>query len=176
LFIAPQARNKTGRAMNRGTLGRKTAVWRTLGAVCAAILYAISVSGAAYDVTTPVAMPHHELVRKIYAVGAFALLGFFLVHANFRRARSVGAGAVAIGLYSYLIELGQIFIDRSTETFAEHGFDVASGVAGGALGAWVAWILAGRLTPPRRIEAAAIAVSFAVLAWYYTLTYAALDH
>jgi hypothetical protein len=161
--------------MTRNTSGRRTAVWRTLCALSAALLYAVSVSGAAYEATTPVEMPHHVLLRKIYALGAFALLGFLLARSQVPRARSVTAGAVAIGLYSYAIELGQIVIDHSHETFAEHGFDVASGVAGGALGAWISWMLGGRFSPARRAEAGAIVAIFAVLAWFYTLTYGPLD-
>jgi len=143
--------------------------------VSTAILYAVSVNGAAYEATSPVEMPHHVLLRKIYAVGAFSLLGFLLARSNVPRARSVTAGAVVIGLFSYMIELGQIVIDQSHETFAEHGFDVASGVAGGALGAWVSWIISDRSSPARRVEAGAIVVVFAVLTWFYTLTYGPID-
>jgi hypothetical protein len=139
------------------------------------ILYAISVSGQAYEVTSPVELPHHILLRKIYALGAFALLGFLLVRSNVPRVRSVGAGGLALTLYSYAIELGQIVIDQSGETFAEHGFDVASGFAGGALGAWFAWRLAGARGPRSRDELIAIVLVFAVLTWFYTITYGPLD-
>jgi hypothetical protein len=133
------------------------------------------VSNQAYEVTSPVELPHHILLRKVYALGAFALLGFLLVRSNVPRVRSVAAGGIAITLYSYAIELGQIVIDGSTETFAEHGFDVASGLAGGALGAWLAWRLDGARGPQPRAELAAIAIVFAALAWFYTLTYGPLD-
>jgi hypothetical protein len=168
-------RDETWRAMSQDTSGRRTAVWRALCGVSAAILYAISVSGPAYEATTPTDMPHHVLVRKIYALGAFALLGFLLARSRIPRARGTFAAAVAIGVYSYVIELGQIVIGHSTETFAEHGFDVASGVAGGALGAWFSWMLSNRLSRARRVEAGAIVVIYAALAWFYTLTYGPTD-
>jgi hypothetical protein len=145
------------------------------GVIAAVVLYAISVSGRAYELTTPLTMPHHELVRKIYAVLAFALLGFAFERSKLGRARGVLAAGLALTLYSYVIELGQIFLTQSTETFAQHSFDVASGFAGGALGALVALLIVAPRAPARRIEAIAVAVVLAVLAWAFTLTYAQLD-
>ncbi len=143
--------------------------------MAAACLYAISVSGRAYNLTTPVTMPHHELARKIYAVLAFALLGFALERSNLRRLHGVLAAAGALTAYSYAIELGQIVFKHSTETFAEHAFDVASGLAGGALGAFAALLFTAPAMRARRIEAIAIAGVFAVLAWAFTATYGRLD-
>ena len=143
--------------------------------MAAIVLYAIAVSGPAYDMTTPVTMPQHELVRKTYALLAFALLGFVLERSALRRLHGVIAAAILIGVYSYAIEIGQILIGHSTETFAEHSFDVASGVAGGALGAFVSLLVTEPGRPARRIEAVAIAIVLLVLAWGFTATYAALD-
>jgi hypothetical protein len=152
-----------------------TAVWRLCGVVSAVILYAISVSGRAYNLTSPVTMPQHELARKIYALLAFALLGFLLERSNLRRAQGVLAAGIAIALYSYAIEIGQIVFKHSTETFAEHSFDVASGLAGGALGAFVALLMTVPAVRARRIEAVAIAFVLLVLAWGFTATYGRLD-
>src|ERR1700742_4616429 len=102
----------------------KPVVWRVLGVVCALALYAVSVSGRAYNATSPATLAHHEIYRKVYAILAFALLGFLFERSRLR-ARGVLAAGVAIALYSYAIELGQIFLKQSTETFAEHSFDVA---------------------------------------------------
>ncbi|HEX3867838.1 MAG TPA: hypothetical protein VHV78_13845 [Gemmatimonadaceae bacterium] len=146
----------------------KPPVWRWFGAVAAVALYAISISGFIYNSTSPVTMANHELVRKTYAVLAFALLGFTLERSAFRRVHGVLAAGIALALYSYAIEIGQIVIDRSTETFADHAFDVASGLAGGALGAFAALVAVGR---GRRAEAVALAIVFALLAWGFTLTY-----
>jgi hypothetical protein len=152
-----------------------TSLWRISGVVCAAVLYAISVSGRAYNLTTPATMPQHELVRKIYAVLAFALLGFILERSNMRRVHGVLAAGIALTVYSYAIEIGQIVFKHSTETFAEHSFDVASGLAGGALGAFVALLVTAPTARARRTEAGAIAIVFVLLAWGFTVTYARLD-
>ena len=116
-------------------------------------------------------MPHHELARKTYALLAFALLGYSLERSRLRRVHGVLAAAIAIALYSWAIEIGQIVIDRSTETFAEHSFDVASGLIGGALGAFVVLLIIVPGARARRVEGAGIAVAFAVLAWAFTATY-----
>jgi hypothetical protein len=149
--------------------------WRAFGAVSAVVLYAISINGPAYDLTTPVSMPHHVLLRKIYAVLAFALLGFLFERSSLRRAHGVVAAGIAIGIYSYAIELGQIFIDHANETFAEHGFDVASGLAGGALGAFIALLISAPRMRGRRTESALLAIVFLVLAWGFTVTYGRRD-
>lgn len=148
---------------------------RIAGIICAVVLYAISVSGRAYDLTTPASMPQHEVVRKIYALLAFALLGFLLERSNLRRARGVLAAGLAIAAYSYAIELGQIVFKHSTETFAEHSFDVASGLAGGALGAFVSLLVTAPVVRARRIEGAAIALLLLALMWGFTVTYGRLD-
>jgi hypothetical protein len=152
-----------------------TATARVCGAISAIVLYAISVSGRAYNLTSPVTWPQHELFRKIYALLAFALLGFLLERSNLRRVQGVIAGGIAIAVYSYVIELGQIGFKHSTETFAEHSFDVASGLAGGALGVFVALLMTAPAARARRVEAAAIAFVFLVLAWAFTVTYGRLD-
>ncbi len=149
--------------------------WRVFLAVAAVVLYAIAVSGPAYNATTPVTLPHHELVRKTYALLAFALLGFALERSNLRRVHGVAVAAIAVALYSWAIELGQIFIAHSTETFADHSFDVASGLAGGALGAFVALLISAPFARARRVEGAIVAALLAAIAWAFTVTYARLD-
>ncbi len=135
------------------------------------MLFATSISGSIYDLTSPVTMPHHELARKTYAVLAFALLGYALERSRLRRVNGVLAAGIALALYSWAIEIAQIVIDRSTETFAEHSFDVASGLVGGALGAFIALLITARAARARRVEAIAIAVAFVLLAWGFTATY-----
>jgi len=153
-----------------------TGWWRACCALATVVLYGVSISGEAYDATTPLDMPHHILLRKIYAMGAFTLLGFLFERSRFGRARGVAAAAIAIGLYSYLIELGQIYIDQAFETFAEHGFDVASGVVGGALGALVMLLFTAPRDPRRRVEIGIVVVLLALLSWFYFGTYALRDH
>jgi len=105
------------------------------------VLYAISLSDTAYELTSPIALPQHVFLRKLYALGAFTLLGALFEKARLPRLSGTLAAAIAIGAYSWAIEFGQFAIDHAVETFAQHTFDVASGVVGGALGAWgvLAW-------------------------------------
>ena len=112
--------------------------WRVLTAVAAVTLYAIAVSDTAYELTSPASLSHHVLLRKVYALVAFTVLGWLLAKARLPRAAGLAAGGMAIALYSCAVEIGQIAIDHSPETFAQHGFDVASGLFGGMLGAVVA--------------------------------------
>ena len=161
--------------MGLRTSGRRTSAWRAFGIVAAIVVYGISISGSAYELTTPVTMAHHVLLRKIYAIGAFALLGFALERSNLRRVHGVVAAAIAIAVYSYAIEIGQIVIAHSNETFAQHAFDVASGFGGGALGAFLALLVTARAGRARRIEAVALVIVFAALAWGFTVTYGPLD-
>jgi hypothetical protein len=148
--------------------------WRVFLALAAVALYATAVSGPAYNATTPVTLPYHEVVRKVYALLAFALLGFALERSKLR-AHGVPGAAIAMAVYSYAIELGQIFISHSTETFAEHSFDVASGLVGGALGAFVALLISAPAARARRVEAVVVAVLLAGIAWAFTATYAHLE-
>jgi hypothetical protein len=153
-----------------------TAVWRVFAAASAVVLYAFSVSARVYNLTSPVTLPHHELVRKVLAILAFALLGFALERSNFRRLRGVLAAGLALAVYSYAIELGQIFFRQSTETFIEHSFDVVSGLAGGALGAFLSLLLRAPAARERRTEAVALILVFALLAWAFVATYGRLDY
>jgi hypothetical protein len=144
--------------------------WRIAFVVAAVVLYGVSISGPLYQLTSPVSLHHHILLRKCYALGAFSLLGYLFERARFRL-RGVVAAAVAITAFSYLIELGQIFIDHAFETFAEHGFDVASGLWGGAFGAFVAQLRSHPRMANARRAAVAIAVVLAALIWFYLKTY-----
>jgi VanZ family protein len=157
--------------MNSEGSDRRAAAWRVFGILAAVALYTASISGPFYDLTTPVTMVNHELLRKIYAVLAFALLGFALECSRLRHMRGVLAAGVALAVYSYAIELGQIFIDHAKETFAQHAFDVASGLVGGALGALAALLITAPHERARRTEAVAVVAGLAVLVWGYTVTY-----
>jgi hypothetical protein len=139
------------------------------------VLYAVSISGLAYEVTTPVGMPHHVLLRKIYAVGAFALLGFLFEQSRFEPLRGPLAAGIVVAIFSYAIEIGQIVIDHADETFGQHAFDVASGLVGGALGAFAVLLIRAPRAPARRIEALAIVLSLGALLWGYSVTYALVD-
>lgn len=146
--------------------------WRVLSGIAATVLYVIAVNNTAYEATTPVEDPHHTLLRKIYALGAFALLGVLLEKSHWPRLRGTFAAALTVGMYSWAIEFGQIVFDHVGETFAQHGFDVLSGVAGGALGALA--IRAFERRRVGRVEVLAVIVLFAAVAVAFPETYGAL--
>ena len=113
-----------------------TAVWRAALVVGAVALYATALSNGAYQVTSPASVPYHIVLRKTYALGAFALLGFLLEQSEISGLRGISRAAIAVGLYSTAIEFGQTYISGSLEPMSEHVFDIASGVVGGAFGSW----------------------------------------
>src|SRR5580700_6539128 len=147
-----------------------TRTWRAIGIVCAVVFYAISLSGQAYELTSPAALSYHEVLRKTYAVGAFAVLGFALERSRVPRLGGVTAAGIAIAIYSLAIEIGQTVVG-SSESLADHGFDVYSGLAGGALGAFASLLLGAPRAPARRAEAVALAIVFALLVWGFLMTY-----
>ncbi len=108
--------------------------WTIAASVVAAVLYAVACSDAVYELTSPSAFELHVWLRKIYSVGAFALVGYL-----YRRGR-VEAGAssfvtstiAAVAAYSAAIEVGQ-FIGGSKEGLLWNAFDVACGAVGGPL-------------------------------------------
>jgi hypothetical protein len=121
--LAPSARTDSESLARKATRIRfsfNLGIWRTLAAAGAVVLYWVSTSGLAYELTTPVGMPHHVLLRKIYAVGAFALLGFLFEQSRFERLHGPLAAGIVVAIFSYAIEIGQIVIDHADETFGQH--------------------------------------------------------
>lgn len=116
----------------------KTLGWRIALGACTAGLYAIAVTNAAYQLTSPSFLPYGVALRKTYAIGAFALLGFLAEKAELPVVRGPGWCAILIGLFSAGIEVGQYDLSGSRESRSEHAFDIACGALGGAVGAWLA--------------------------------------
>lgn len=79
-----------------------------------------------------------RILRKIYSIGAFAIVGFF-VSPLFDRGVRIRAGTLLVMSFSLVIEIAQRFITRvSSESNFSSLFDIACGAVGGALGA-VVW-------------------------------------
>jgi hypothetical protein len=91
----------------------------------------LALNGEVYDATSPPMLEGHVLLRKLYSIGAFALLG--AAYAFARRRFRVLEVATAVGIYSGAIEIGQWFV--TDEPLLWNLVDVACGIAGGALGA-----------------------------------------
>lgn len=143
--------------------------WRTAAILAAVLLYAVAISNTAYELTSPLSLPHHVAFRKIYAVLAFSVVGFLAERAEIPNLRGPVAIALMIGFYSYWIELGQIVIDHVIETIFQHGFDVLTGVVGGALGSTAAIIVALRRSiSPRHAIALALLLALTIGAFFPT--------
>jgi len=115
-------------------------LWFALSALAATLLLLVAVSNAAYEVTSPSWLTWHVLLRKSYSVVAFGLIGFLFArtaHA-FGRAWGTAQVSVTVGGYSALIELCQRLFSGARESLEQQSFDVAMGLAGGALGALLA--------------------------------------
>jgi len=134
-------------------------VWRTIALVVAGTFFWIAMRVDVYHATSPESLARtlfgpdviqfahpwwfslHILVRKVYSIVAFALVGFTAHRALGPTARPALRAAALVGIYSLGIEIGQrLFV--ANEPVLESVLDVGCG----ALGGWLA-ILADRATP-----------------------------
>jgi hypothetical protein len=99
----------------------------------ASTFFAVALSDAVYELTSPLTLSWHVLLRKTYSIGAFALVGALLTWALPARTRRPLRIAAAIALYSALIEVGQR-VSGSRESFTWNVIDVMCGAIGGYLG------------------------------------------
>ncbi len=107
-----------------------------LFAVVALAFFAAALSNDVYNLTSPPAFSWHVLLRKIYSIIAFALVGAAYVWAS---GASLRRSALAIAAYSGAIEIGQ-HLTNGLEPFYWNVIDVVCGAAGGALGALMPWV------------------------------------
>ena len=115
--------------------------WWVLFWLCAILFFGLALSSAVYEVTTPEWSSLRVLVRKLYSIVAFVVLGYMLTKAQSARDRQVPAvrAALLIALYSGAIEIAQVAAG-SREGLTSQTADVSLGLAGGLAGA----LLAGR--------------------------------
>jgi hypothetical protein len=108
--------------------------WTIAAVVIAVALFALAISHGVYELTSPSWFALHVLVRKIYSVVAFALVGYLWRRAAAENGRSLQAGNLIVGvaLYSAGIEVGQ-FLHGSREGLGWNAFDILCGALGGAL-------------------------------------------
>lgn len=116
--------------------------WTTAAAAVAAVFFALSLSGAVYEATSPSYLEWHVMLRKTYSIVAFGIVGLALDRAalEWKRPLSLLATTAAVALFSASIEVGQ-HVTGSLESWKWNAFDVACGALGGAL----AWFLDRRL-------------------------------
>jgi hypothetical protein len=107
-----------------------------------AVFFLLALSNDVYELTSPPEFGvAHVLLRKLYSVGAFAIVG--VAYAYARRRSGIVEAAAAVGLYSGLIEIAQWFTTH--EPLRWNLIDVGCGIVGGALaGALVSRVRAAR--------------------------------
>jgi hypothetical protein len=75
----------------------------------------------------------YRILRKLYSVAAFAIVGFFAAPV-FERRQRLRATALLVASFSAAIEIAQ-HVTGAHESRLSNLFDIACGAAGGALGA-----------------------------------------
>lgn len=106
--------------------------WTIAAVLVALALYLASLRADFYQLTSPFELPWHVTLRKIYSVGAFALVAFLARRALFERGfRPTPRGTILIGaLFSAAIEIGQYRMG-SQEGLGWNAFDIFCGALGG---------------------------------------------
>ena len=118
-----------------GSEARISGLYAATSAAMLGIIILTAMSDDVYGATLPASLPHHTILRKIYALAAFAVAGAIVAPLFSPRARTLKA-VVAIALLSAVIEIGQRLLG-SGEWWRWMAFDVASGAVGGFIGAFI---------------------------------------
>lgn len=115
---------------------RRTFTWNVASIVVGTLLFLSALSTDLYNVTSPPDFVPHVILRKVYSVGAFALVVYLVGRASAQRGKPISVRmAIVIGAaYSGAIEIGQYF-SGSVEGLGWNAFDVACGAIGGLLAA-----------------------------------------
>jgi hypothetical protein len=111
-----------------------------LAAIAAIVLSGAALSGTVYETTSPTSLDFAVVLRKLYSLVAFALVGYLVARA--RRAARQPAAPLIIGaivaFYSAFIEAMQSTLSWPPEGLVWSAFDIACGLVGGVLGALAA--------------------------------------
>ena len=116
------------------------AAWWVVAGLAAIVLLIAAVDNGVYEATSPTSLTFHVILRKLYSVVAFAVIGFLVAGARLAAGRSATVlyvGWVVAG-YSAVIEVLQYFLDPPPEGLLSNAIDVACGFLGGAIAAWIA--------------------------------------
>ena len=126
--------------MNLRAFFSKPAAWWGMAAAFALVLLVAAVDNGIYEATSPTSLSYHVLLRKLYSVVAFAVVGFPIARARQLTARSASVSSIGwmIGGYSTVIEVLQYFLDPPPEGLLSNVIDIACGFIGGAIAAWAA--------------------------------------
>jgi len=90
-----------------------------------------------------------RILRKIYSIGAFAIVGFFAAAMLDEKRRGVGC-MLLVACFSAIIEIVQK-VTGSHESLLSNAFDIGCGALGGLIGAglWTACFRAYKALRPR---------------------------
>ncbi len=101
----------------------------------AAVLFVAALSSDLYNATSPPQLSWHVVLRKVYSIVAFTLVGYLFERAAAERgyATRAFAATLAVAVYSGAIEVGQFFAG-SHEGLVWNAIDVVCGAVGGAIG------------------------------------------
>ncbi len=116
---------------------RKRAIaWIVAALAVSGALYFAALNSDFYNLTSPFDFDLHVVLRKLYSVGAFALVSFLIARALAELGLPIYARWVVLigAAYSGAIEVGQFF-NGSPEGLTWNAFDVGCGALGGALAA-----------------------------------------
>lgn len=108
--------------------------WTIVASLVATSLFIAALRNDFYQLTSPFELSWHVALRKIYSVGAFALVTFLARQAAVERGfRPNALATVASGaIFSAAIEIGQ-FLLGSGEGLLWNAFDIACGALGGSI-------------------------------------------
>jgi hypothetical protein len=118
----------------------RPAAWWVVAVIIGALLLFAAVNNKVYEVTSPTSFDYHVILRKIYSIVAFAMVGYPVARARALSDRSASPlviGGIVAG-YSTIIEVLQFVLDPPYEGFVSNVLDVAYGLAGGVFAAWLA--------------------------------------
>lgn len=106
--------------------------WTIAAIVVSVALYVAALRSDFYQLTSPFELPWHITLRKIYSVGAFALVAFLARHALAERGlKPTARWTIFTGaLFSGAIEIGQYYMG-SEEGLVWNAIDVGCGALGG---------------------------------------------
>ena len=126
--------------MNLRALFSKPATWWGMATVFSVVLLVLAVDNGVYEATSPTSLSYHVLLRKLYSVVAFAVVGFPITRARQLTGRSSTASSIGwvVAGYSAVIEVLQFFLDPPPEGLLSNVIDAACGFFGGAIAAWLA--------------------------------------
>jgi hypothetical protein len=118
----------------------KPATWWIVAGIAGVIFCFIATNNTVYVATSPPSFDYYVVLRKLYSVVAFALVGTpaALARRAGQRLASPAVGGGIVAAYSAFIEVLQYFVDPPPEGLLWNAVDVACGFLGGVIASFIA--------------------------------------